>query len=414
MFEARVRWKYSVASTRTGVPPTLMPITSRERLLAFAHLLQEELFPRIEEKISVLNPAGRLLVAALEAVSLARMLQPSRGWRGRPAQHRLAMAAAFLAKAIYGLESTRQLIDRLQKDRQLRCLCGWNTVQEIPHESTFSRAFAEFAQAELPQRLHQVLIDVTQGDRLIGHISRDSTAIEARERMPWAAKPPTKSAVRTKNQKKKYTPVRNRRLTHQRRQTLATMLKELPQHCSLGVRTMPNGNQRCWRGYKLHLDVADGQIPISCVLTSASLHDSQAAIPLATLTAQRVTSLYDLMDSAYDANDILAHSRSLGHVPIVPLGKKLVPIASPSYAHCLRRGDRRKKLPTHIPRKRLPLTPAEEQRFKIRTMSERVHARLKDEFGGRTVRVRGPAKVMAHLMFGILALTVDQLLRLAG
>ena len=47
-------------------------------------------------------------------------------------------------------------------------------------------------------------------------------------------------------------------------------------------------------------------------------------------------------------------------------------------------------------------------------MSERVNARLKDEFGGRTLRVRGASKVMAHLMFGILALTVDQLLRLAG
>jgi len=38
--------------------------------------------------------------------------------------------------------------------------------------------------------------------------------------------------------------------------------------------------------------------------------------------------------------------------------------------------------------------------------------RLKDEFGGRTVRVRGHAKVMCHLMFGILALAADQILRL--
>jgi hypothetical protein len=45
-------------------------------------------------------------------------------------------------------------------------------------------------------------------------------------------------------------------------------------------------------------------------------------------------------------------------------------------------------------------------------MIERVNGRLKDEFGGREIRVRGAAKVMAHLMFGILALTVDQLLRL--
>ena len=43
-------------------------------------------------------------------------------------------------------------------------------------------------------------------------------------------------------------------------------------------------------------------------------------------------------------------------------------------------------------------------------MVERVNARLKDEFGGRTVRVRGHAKVMCHLMFGVLALTANQLL----
>ena len=34
--------------------------------------------------------------------------------------------------------------------------------------------------------------------------------------------------------------------------------------------------------------------------------------------------------------------------------------------------------------------------------------RLKEEFGGRHVRVRGLGKVMCHLMFGILALTVER------
>ena len=46
-------------------------------------------------------------------------------------------------------------------------------------------------------------------------------------------------------------------------------------------------------------------------------------------------------------------------------------------------------------------------------MIERVNGRLKDEFGGRFVRVRGAVKVMAHLMFGVLVLTVDQLMRLS-
>ena len=47
-------------------------------------------------------------------------------------------------------------------------------------------------------------------------------------------------------------------------------------------------------------------------------------------------------------------------------------------------------------------------------MVERVYSRLKDEFGARSIRVRGASKIMAHLMFGVLALTVDHLLKLAG
>ena len=38
---------------------------------------------------------------------------------------------------------------------------------------------------------------------------------------------------------------------------------------------------------------------------------------LATMTAGRLTNLYDLMDSAYDAPEIEAKSRALGHVPII-------------------------------------------------------------------------------------------------
>ena len=55
---------------------------------------------------------------------------------------------------------------------------------------------------------------------------------------------------------------------------------------------------------------------------------------------------------------------------------------------------------------------AQDIRYNERSASERVNARLKDEFGARNVRVRGHAKVMCHLMFGVLALTADQLMRL--
>jgi len=55
---------------------------------------------------------------------------------------------------------------------------------------------------------------------------------------------------------------------------------------------------------------------------------------------------------------------------------------------------------------------AEQVRYNERTAGERVNGRLKDEFGGRHVRVRGAAKVMCHCMFAVLALTADQLVRL--
>ena len=52
--------------------------------------------------------------------------------------------------------------------------------------------------------------------------------------------------------------------------------------------------------------------------------------------------------------------------------------------------------------------------FDFRTMVERVNARLKDEFGARFLRVRGAIKVKCHLMFGVVALAVDQILRVAN
>ena len=95
--------------------------------------------------------------------------------------------------------------------------------------------------------------------------------------------------------------------------TLAAMLADLPRACDVGAKRNAKGFSETWIGYKLHIDTADGEIPISCVLTAASVHDSQVAIPLATITAGRVTNLYDLMDSAYDVAAIKQHSRDLNH-----------------------------------------------------------------------------------------------------
>jgi hypothetical protein len=191
--------------------------------------------------------------------------------------------------------------------------------------------------------------------------------------------------------------------------TLNQMLAELPRHCDVGVKRNAKGHQETWIGHELHIsrrmrsirpDTADGDIPVSCILTSASVHDSQVAIPLGTMTAGRLVDLYDLMDSAYDAAEIKAHSRALGHVPIIDVNPRRDAALKEERAQ----EERRRALVGH--------RAAEDIRYNERSSAERINANLKDNHGGRTVQVRGPAKVMCHLMFGIVVITVAQNLRL--
>jgi hypothetical protein len=60
----------------------------------------------------------------------------------------------------------------------------------------------------------------------------------------------------------------------------------------------------------------------------------------------------------------------------------------------------------------IPLDPHEAVRYRERSVAERFNGRLKEEFGGRNVMVRGAKKVRLHLMFGVVALFADQVLKL--
>lgn len=339
---------------------------------------QRSLFPAIEDVVGPLSPKFERLVTVIEFVSLEEHVMPrSFGGRGRPRCDREALARAFIAKSVLNIPDTRSLVEYLCESATARRLCGWSRCGEIPSEATFSRAFAEFAESELPQRLHEAVIQRWQSPRLVGHISRDATAIEAREKPLSRRKKPNRKQGKDRRIFKQF---------HE--MTLEEMVDDLPRQCDVGRKYNSKGRMQQWAGYSFHVDWADGEIPISCLLTSASMHDSQAAIPLATMTAQRVTNLYDLMDAAYDDGLIRQHSIDLNHVPLID----------------------------HNPRRKAKnlFDPAEARRFTLRSSAERGFSRSKDSYGARFVRVRGHPKVFAHLMFGILALTVEQLLRAAS
>ena len=384
--------------------------TLTETVSQFWFNIQGSLFPYLEEVLDPLTEKQQQLTTVLEVIRIEQFIPDYRFYEGRPRKTRAAIARSFVAKMVYNMDSTRALWERLHSDKNLRRLCGWESKRNIPSESTFSRAFAEFAETELPQQVHKALVKKVYGETetIVLHNSRDSTAIEAREKPIVKEKEPDVQAGVQKPQRRKGRPKKGEepppkeptRIERQKTMSLEEMLKDLPQTCDIGTKKNSKGHAEHWIGYKLHLDSADGCMPISAILTSASVHDSQAAIPLATITAQRVTNLYDLMDAAYDVPGILDHSKSLGHVPIVDKN----PRRNKEMAQEKKAESKRQKL--------IHMESPERIRYKERTNSERVNARLKDEFGGRMVRVRGAAKVMCHLMFGVLALAADQLIGL--
>jgi transposase len=354
------------------------------------NIIQHELMPELRNAVGALTPKLVQVVHILEWVRIEEFVSSSWGGCGRPEHDRGMLASAFVAKAVLGISTTAGLIERLAVDRALRRICGFSMWKKLPSEATFSRAFAEFAEAGLAERTHAALVKETLGEQLIGHISRDGTAIEAREKpskRTEESKPvPAVINKRGRPRKDEVREVKLGKLEQQQGKPLAQLLKELPRECDRGSKCNAQGYKNSWNGYKLHIDTTDCGVPVSAVLSSASMHDSLAAIPLSLMTAARVTNCYDLMDAAYCSGVLREHSRSLGHVPLID--------------HNPRKGEK------------IEFTPSEAQRYKERSQAERTNARLKDDYGGRNVRVRGNEKVMSHLMFGMLALTAEQLMRL--
>jgi uncharacterized protein YifE (UPF0438 family) len=359
-------------------------------LLNLWNTIESYLFPQLEELLTEeLNKKEREFIQVCTLAELDQFVFELEWKRiGRKSQDRLNILKAFVAKAVYNLDTTRSLISYLESAPTLRRLCGWEFKKNIPHESKFSRVFADIANTELCQKIHEKMIISNCSKRVIGHVSRDSTAIEAREKIVHKYVSDTK--ITRKRGRPKKGDIRTKEKTVVERQfgqTFEENISELPNHCNKGNKRNSNGYNSSWKGYKLHIDCIDGDIPASVILTSASVHDSQVAIPLTQMSKERFTNLYDLMDAAYDSPSIHQFSLDLGHIPIID--------------HNPRRGGTKKQF-----------EPLEKRRYNERSSVERVNSYLKDSYGGRAIRVKGHQKIMAHLMFGIIAITANQLFKL--
>lgn len=371
----------------------------RDKLSNFWSNVQSTLFPELENTFGALSPDHKMLTAILELVRIEESI-PSTYWNfGRKCEDRHCIARAFIAKIVFKITYTKQLIQLLKTDKQLRMICGWDAWSKIPSESKFSRAFKEFSEYSLPEKVHHALVKEVYKNQIVGHVVKDSAPLKAREK---ALKKPS-VAVRKKLKNEKRTRIRRGELNRRQKQLIETdvnkMVAELPKACDKGMKKSSQGYTTIWKGYKLHAAVDDHCIPLAVIVTSASLHDCEAAIPLATKAHQVASNFYDLMDAAYDRPEIKEHSISLGHVPIID--------------HCpCNEAQKLEKEAEKARNKIVNFKTAEARRYQNRMPKERFNALYKDYCGGNIIFYRGYSKVSCHVMFGVLTLTAATLVRL--
>lgn len=332
----------------------------------------------------LLSDEHRTFIHVLRVVEehLPPMYRRYAGTGRKAAYDDLPMVRCQVAMALLRLETVRDLRSRLLGDRNLRDICA---LVAVPSEATFSRRFAEFAESRIMDHTLEPLVKSYLGGKVVGHISRDSTAIQAREKAQNTRKevaPVKKKGRPKKGQGQEKQPGV---LEMQVAQTPEQALARLDRECGWGCKRNSQGNVSFWKGYKLHLDVTDMGIPVSAVVTSANVHDSQAAIPLEKMTSRRVCHLYSLMDSAYDAAEIRRFIADSGRVAVIDPNKR-------------RKQQRR-------------LDPAQKQRFKVRSTVERSNSHLKDWLLPHKILVRGHAKVSHVLMTATVCLAALQILR---
>jgi len=122
--------------------------------------LEQNLFPRLEESWErSLTDKEQQLVSILEVLQIEKFVRRPGQRCGRKPWERQALARAFVGKAVYDHPHTRTTWQALRTTPVFRC------------ESTFSRAFAEFAAMGLGERVHAALVATYVKPELVRHIS---------------------------------------------------------------------------------------------------------------------------------------------------------------------------------------------------------------------------------------------------
>jgi len=368
--------------------------------------LEKSLFPALKEELRLgeLSHKESKLIKILDFAQIEKNISVIT--ITNTPKDRVEIARAFIAKSVYNMQTTRDLIDRLHSDRTLRVLCGWRYKSDIPSEAKFSRVFKELSDMKIAQKTHEQFVEEYLSDTVFLYNASDATKIPLREK-PLKVEKEEKPKRKRGGPKKGETrgPIKPTILGQQKdMQSTEEMLSLVSTNCGVGVKQNSKGNREVWIGGKLHISAVDGDIPITAIYSGANVHDSSVALPLIQETSKRVCYLYDLQDAGYDATIVREYSQKHGHRPIIDTNPKN---STELKAKIQLEEDEKKKFALlNLPES------SDTHHYNQRSMVERVNKYLKDDFGCNTIYYQGATKVASVLSFAILSICIHQSLKL--
>jgi transposase len=368
--------------------------------------LEKTLFPALQEELRLeeLSSKEQKLIKILDFAQIENHITVIA--ITNPPKDREEIARAFVAKSVYNMQTTRDLIDRLHIDRTLRILCGWRYKSDIPSESKFSRVFKELSELEIAQKTHENFIATYLKEKTFFYNATDATKIPLREKAVKVEKekPKPKKKGRPKKGETRE-PAKPKILEQQSQmQTVEEMLSLVSIDCGVGVKQNAKGNREVWIGGKLHISVVDGDIPIVAFYSGANVHDSSVALPLMMESSKRIQYLYDLQDAGYDAEIIRDYSTASGHRPLIDINPKNSKKLKAEIELAKHEKESFKKINQHL--------SLDKEHYNQRSMVERVNAYMKDDFGCNKIYYQGATKVASVLSFAILSICIHQSIKL--
>jgi hypothetical protein len=366
--------------------------------------LEQSLFPRLQESMGTLTPKEEKLIKVLEFAQIENFVCTAQ--ITNPPKHREELARAFVAKQVYNLQTTRDLIERLKIDRTLRIICGWRHHNEIPSESKFSRVFKEFSLQRIATKAHDVFIEKYLSETLFFYHSIDATAVELREKAVKSKKEVKPKRRQGRPRKGEELSPKKPSILQQQEQMNNTeeMLSLIKTECNTSIKQNSKGNRHRWIGGKLHLSVVDGDIPITALYSSATVHDSSLALPLIKLSSQKVNYLYDLADAAYDNKIVKNYSELHNHRPIIDTNPKNSKKLKAKIA--LAKSEKKTLGSLNL------YNDSDDIHYNQRSSVERVNAYLKDSYGCSKIYYQGAQKVASVFAFAVLSVCITQSLKL--